>query len=146
MSHSWNTPSQGQQGGFNKFANDGSFMDMFRRKMEEEKEKNSGSQSTNTKMTMPSSSSTSAQLNSKEEPKSTTNNGTLPASEKPSILSFVGKRRGGKVLKTGAVKKVRKEEEKTSESKDAWALYLDEVKKYKSQMCVDEDKTRPLVK
>lgn len=91
MSHSWNSPIQGQPGGFNKFANDGSFMDMFRKKMEEEKEKNSGSESANTKVTIPTSSTTSTQLNSKEEAKSTTKNGTFPASEKPSILSFVSR-------------------------------------------------------
>lgn len=59
-----------------------------------------------------------------------------------------GKRRGGKVLPTGKVKKLKVEpkEEKIEEPKDAWSQYLAEVKKYKETTCEEEGKTRPLVK
>lgn len=69
--------------------------------------------------------------------------------------NLVGKRRGGKILKTGLVKKqkipqkgVREQEieEQSQESKDAWSRYMAEVKKYKEHACDDDDKTRPLVK
>lgn len=67
----------------------------------------------------------------------------------PVILSgIVGKRRGGRVLKTGLVKKVKKESETEEEKhpKDAWSMYMAEVKKYREASCEEEGKTRPLVK
>lgn len=61
---------------------------------------------------------------------------------------IVGKRRGGKVLPTGQVKKLKVEPkvEQVEEPKDAWSQYLAEVKKYKETTCEEEGKTRPLVK
>ncbi|XP_035906659.1 mRNA cap guanine-N7 methyltransferase [Anopheles stephensi] len=65
----------------------------------------------------------------------------------PPPLPVFGRRRGGKILKTGLVKKVRPIEESTAETpNDAWTLYLQEVKKYKSASCDADSKTRPLVK
>ncbi|XP_050074680.1 uncharacterized protein LOC126562266 [Anopheles maculipalpis] len=65
----------------------------------------------------------------------------------PPPLPVFGRRRGGKILKTGLVKKVRPIEESSAEApNDAWTLYLQEVKKYKSASCDADSKTRPLVK
>lgn len=63
-------------------------------------------------------------------------------------LPVFGKRRGGKILKTGIVAKpkVIEEADATGNKNDAWAMYLQEVKKYKSVSCDTEEKTRPLVK
>lgn len=76
--------------------------------------------------------------------------GSSSAIKKPSTLvpSIVGKRRGGRVLKTGMVKKVKKVEdgEEDKAPKDAWSMYMAEVKKYREASCEEEGKTRPLVK
>ncbi|XP_045451051.1 serine/arginine repetitive matrix protein 5 [Melitaea cinxia] len=75
-----------------------------------------------------------------------------PAEAKPIIkkpvLPFIGKRRGGRVLKTGLVKKAKAIDEQTVDNtpKDAWSLYMQEVKKYRETSCEEERKTRPLVK
>ncbi|XP_046382128.2 telomerase RNA component interacting RNase-like isoform X2 [Haliotis rufescens] len=117
----------------NKFANDGSFLEMFKKKMEEQKALG------DKPVTVPDKDDSPTQS-------SETDSGKL---SKTNILSIVGKRRGGsaKVLKTGMVKKPKQEEDEDSgENKDGWSKYLAEVNKYKSQMCTDEDKTRPLVK
>lgn len=74
------------------------------------------------------------------------------AEKKPEIkkpaFPFIGKRRGGRVLKTGLVKKAKAIDERTAEGtpKDAWSLYMQEVKKYRETSCEEERKTRPLVK
>ncbi|XP_052862494.1 RNA-binding protein 25 [Anopheles cruzii] len=70
-----------------------------------------------------------------------------PKEPPPPPLPVFGRRRGGKILKTGMVKKVRPVEETASDApNDAWSLYLQEVKKYKSASCDADSKTRPLVK
>jgi hypothetical protein len=38
------------------------------------------------------------------------------------------------------------QDEASQEKLDAWSRYLQEVQKYKSSNCVDEDNSRPLVK
>uniref|UniRef100_A0A0B7AJ92 Uncharacterized protein n=1 Tax=Arion vulgaris TaxID=1028688 RepID=A0A0B7AJ92_9EUPU len=61
----------------------------------------------------------------------------------------VGKRRLAKPLKTGmVVKKLQETEEDdaSQEKLEAWSRYLQEVQKYKSSNCIDEDSSRPLVK
>lgn len=59
-------------------------------------------------------------------------------------LPLFGRRRGGKILKTGIVeKKLPTQQQETP--KDAWALYLQEVKRYKNACC-GGDSSRPLVK
>lgn len=76
-----------------------------------------------------------------------------PASEtaaeiinKPSLPTF-GKRRGGRVLKTGLVQKPKAATHvEEDEPKDAWSIYMKEVKRYKEACCDDDSKTRPLVK
>lgn len=68
-------------------------------------------------------------------------------SETKKTLPFFGKRRGGRVLKTGMVQKTRAMEDNDMENaQDAWSIYMKEVKKYKEACCDDDTKTRPLVK
>lgn len=58
-----------------------------------------------------------------------------------------GKRRGGRVLKTGVVVKNKADDENEGvEPQDPWSIYLKEVKRYKEACCDDDSKTRPLVK
>ncbi|XP_059613829.1 probable ATP-dependent RNA helicase DDX46 [Phlebotomus argentipes] len=98
------------------FANDGSFMEMFKRMQEQQKtEQASGS-------------------------------GTSGVKKAPAPL--FGKRRGGKILKTGIVEKKKPVEEATPApgSADAWTLYMAEVKKYKNFSCDIDNNSRPLVK
>ncbi|XP_075715218.1 telomerase RNA component interacting RNase [Rhinoderma darwinii] len=110
--------------GMNLFANDGSFMELFKKKMEASTTEN------------------------KEETKVPEE--TKPEPDKRKPVSFVGKRRGGAklALKTGIVAKKPKteEEEILTHKGGAWAQYMAEVKKYKAHQCSDDDKTRPLVK
>ncbi|XP_061080499.1 telomerase RNA component interacting RNase [Conger conger] len=117
-------------GGGNAFANDGSFMEMFKKKMEEEKRKKEMEQA-------------QSDTNTNEEGQSTQEKKTF------SVTSFVGKRRGGAklALKTGMVAKKQKLDPEVEAGKgDAWTKYMAEVKKYKAHQCGDDDKTRPLVK
>lgn len=110
--------------GMNLFANDGSFMELFKKKME------------------------ASSAGSKEESEVPEEKKPEPDKRKP--VSFVGKRRGGAklALKTGIVAKKPKteEEEILTHKGGAWAQYMAEVKKYKAHQCSDDDKTRPLVK
>lgn len=66
----------------------------------------------------------------------------------PQQQPMFGKRRGGKILKTGIVAKPKpiEEPDAAANKNDAWAMYLQEVKKYKSVSCDTDEKTRPLVK
>ncbi|XP_059900407.1 telomerase RNA component interacting RNase [Gadus macrocephalus] len=120
----------GTAGAANAFANDGSFMAMFKKKMEEEKRRKEedGQASGEGPATDPQEQSTVDK-------------------KPPSATSFVGKRRGGVFLKTGMVAKKLKPDSVAEPGKsDAWAKYMAEVKMYKSHQCGDDDKTRPLVK
>lgn len=69
--------------------------------------------------------------------------------KKPAPPPF-GKRRGGRVLKTGMVEKTKladgNSDGASKEPQDAWSIYLKEVKRYKEACCYDDSKTRPLVK
>ncbi|XP_076048179.1 telomerase RNA component interacting RNase-like [Oratosquilla oratoria] len=123
----------------NIFRNDGSFMEMFKKMQEQQgKPKQEEEEKTNTE----------------PEPASTTTSNAPTEPAKRPTLSFVGKRRGGRVLPTGMVKKPRKEEQDqdskakpTVEGKtDAWSQYMNEVRKYREQSCEEEGKRRPLVK
>ncbi|KAJ8251679.1 hypothetical protein GJAV_G00223950 [Gymnothorax javanicus] len=123
------SPSEaGKPAGGNIFANDGSFMEMFKKKMEEERAKREMEE---------------AQSSAKEAGQSGEDKKTF------SVTSFVGKRRGGAklALKTGMVAKKQKVDPEVEAGKgDAWTKYMAEVKKYKAHQCGDDDKTRPLVK
>ncbi|MED6279915.1 hypothetical protein CHARACLAT_005650 [Characodon lateralis] len=112
----------------NVFANDGSFMEIFKKKMEEEKSKKEA-RLTGGEAIAPEQGHTSVEKKA------------------PPVTSFVGKRRGGVFLKTGVVaKKQKKDAEAEAGKSDAWSKYMAEVKKYKAHQCSDDDKTRPLVK
>ncbi|XP_039199130.1 telomerase RNA component interacting RNase [Crotalus tigris] len=130
-------------GGVNVFANDGSFLELFKRRMEEA----AGSGGKSGSETAVAGAEKQKEIEPRPEP---------PGDQEPpgkkrsgSALSFVGKRRGGSklALKTGMVAKKQKTEEEVLTNKgDAWAKYMAEVKKYKAHQCSDDDKTRPLVK
>lgn len=63
------------------------------------------------------------------------------------LLPMVGRRRGGKILKTGIVEKPKRIEDNPGEGpKDAWSLYLQEVKRYKNATCDPDAPSRSLVK
>lgn len=117
----------------NVFKNDGSFLELFKKMQEEEAAKKLH----DTKTPTEPSTSISKSAPSAEEP------------PKPPAVT-VGKRRGGRVLKTGQVKKPKSEEAGPSctdvTPKDAWSAYMAEVKKYQSTTCEEEGKNRPLVK
>uniref|UniRef100_A0A6M2CTB7 Uncharacterized protein n=1 Tax=Rhipicephalus microplus TaxID=6941 RepID=A0A6M2CTB7_RHIMP len=89
--------------------------------------------------------SNSAETTSASSEKSEPTEADAAATAKKRALPFVGKRRGGKVLKTGVVHKPKVEDEEEL-PKDAWSRYLAEVRKYRERSCDDEEKTRPLVK
>ncbi|XP_044767143.1 pre-mRNA-splicing factor 38B-like isoform X1 [Coccinella septempunctata] len=65
--------------------------------------------------------------------------------EKQKLLPAFGKRRGGRVLKTGMVQK-SKPQDSEENVHDPWSVYMKEVKKYKEACCDDDSKTRLLVK
>ncbi|KAJ8664789.1 hypothetical protein QAD02_006451 [Eretmocerus hayati] len=102
----------------NAFKNDGSFMEMFKKMQQQQVQPDP-------------SPSPSIILEEKPAPP-------------PPLM--VGKRRGGRILKTGMVAKQKVTEQQTDKPKDAWSLYMAEVKKYREVCCQEEDNTRPLVK
>nr|XP_033779033.1 telomerase RNA component interacting RNase [Geotrypetes seraphini] len=119
--------SEAAGSGVNLFVNDGSFLELFKKKMEAEQAGGGGE----------AEPAPSSQGTEERKRKSGAN------------FSFVGKRRGGSklALKTGVVAKKQKTEEEVLASKGgAWAKYMAEVRKYKAHQCSDDDKTRPLVK
>ncbi|XP_059223014.1 CLK4-associating serine/arginine rich protein [Stomoxys calcitrans] len=59
---------------------------------------------------------------------------------------IVGRRKGGKILKTGVVAKPKANAEPSNDPKDFWSLYLAEVNKYKNTACESEQGNRPLIK
>ncbi|XP_054285780.1 telomerase RNA component interacting RNase-like [Macrosteles quadrilineatus] len=136
----------------NVFANDGSFMEMFK-KMQEQQSSQSSSSSADSDGNKQKESSSSTSLKVKEgtsvsDSKDTSSSSEGKTAQPASKPLFVGKRRGGRFLATGKVKKLKVEgtEEEEAPPKDAWSLYLAEVKKYKQTTCEEEGKTRPLVK
>lgn len=83
-----------------------------------------------------------------EQMQPTAQKATTSVLEEKSVVPpplMVGKRRGGRILKTGMVAKP-KAEQTVEQPKDAWSLYMAEVKKYREVCCQEEDNTRPLVK
>lgn len=67
--------------------------------------------------------------------------------ERLRLLPMIGRRRGGKILKTGIVEKPKRIEDNPADGpKDAWSLYLQEVKRYKNATCDPDAPSRSLVK
>ncbi|NXY27104.1 TRIR RNase, partial [Atrichornis clamosus] len=121
-------------GGVNVFANDGSFLELFKRKMEAEEQQREREAA--------AAAEASGAPGVPASPRAPGNGAGVS-------LPQVGRRRGGNklALKTGVVAKKQKTDEEVLTSKgDAWAKYLAEVQKYKAHQCSDDDKTRPLVK
>ncbi|CAL1543842.1 unnamed protein product [Lymnaea stagnalis] len=145
----------------NQFKNDGSFLEMFKKKMAEQ---TTSSVTPNSLVLASSSIPFSAELSLPplttmplDEPHtSSTANADqdldgvpMPTHKSLPVPVSVGKRRLAKPLKTGIVLKKPQEpveDEVSQEKLDAWARYLQEVQKYKSSNCMDEDNSRPLVK
>lgn len=128
------------------FANDGSFLEMFKRMQQQVtpvEEESVAAQSqyypgVSDVAVPPAAVAIATVPNSVQQPQ------YQPV---PVPVPVVGRRRGGKILKTGIVKKPKPIEESYVESpNDAWNLYLQEVKKYKNASCDADSKTRPLVK
>ncbi|XP_014118550.1 PREDICTED: uncharacterized protein C19orf43 homolog [Pseudopodoces humilis] len=134
-------PPPGPGGGVNVFANDGSFLELFKRKMEAEEQQREREAAAAAEASGGGGGGGGTGLGPQR--------GAEGAKRSGGALSFVGRRRGGNklALKTGVVAKKQKTDEEVLTSKgDAWAKYLAEVQKYKAHQCSDDDKTRPLVK
>lgn len=141
----------------NAFRNDGSFLEMFKRMQEASgsgtPSTSSSSKSIESSAPLSSVKTESAQPASPEiHPSTSGQSGNISSGDESSKEAvkrapMVGKRRGGRVLPTGVVKKKRAGEEEPEEKpKDAWSLYMAEVKRYKETSCEEDGKTRPLVK
>ncbi|XP_005107057.1 pre-mRNA-splicing factor CWC25 [Aplysia californica] len=148
----------------NQFRNDGSFMEMFKLKMQQSSQGEDQSNVTPNSLVLASKSIPFSPelslppLTTTPTEEVTASSSTATESEdvdgtpiqKPIRMPVsMGKRRLAKPLKTGIVlKKPQKSEEAegSQEKLDAWARYLQEVQKYKSAKCLDEDASRPLVK
>lgn len=113
------------------FANDGSFLDMFKKMQEQQQEQGAAAAASGSAVPIEA-----AQVKKPTEIK--------PRPQAP----MYGKRRGGKILKTGIVEKKKPIEDSTADAApgDAWSQYMKEVKRYKSVSCDVDNKTRPLVK
>lgn len=115
------------------FANDGSFLEMFK-KMQEQAQMGGCAQ-------------VAEESSVQYYPATTSFTPVFAQQSQPAPVPMVGRRRGGKILKTGIVKKSKPIEESLADApNDAWNLYLQEVKKYKNASCDADSKTRPLVK
>ncbi|XP_017488651.1 PREDICTED: arginine/serine-rich coiled-coil protein 2-like isoform X1 [Rhagoletis zephyria] len=120
------------------FANDGSFLEIFK-KMQ--------AQQNATPATVPSA---VAPIPAAPLLASTSNAAAYIAATSTGKCAppppIVGRRRGGKILKTGVVAKQKAQAEQSEDPKDFWSLYLAEVNKYKNHACDSDGGTRPLVK
>ncbi|XP_076439972.1 telomerase RNA component interacting RNase-like isoform X2 [Babylonia areolata] len=107
----------------NQFQNDGSFLEVFRQRME---------------AAHASKQSEEMSLRSME------NNLATPVNE-----PVVTKRRMTKPLKTGMVQKPKKRVDACdpeAKDKDSWSLYMKEVQKYRANKCINSEACRPLMK
>lgn len=114
------------------FANDGSFLDMFKKMQEQQQQQQQG--------TGEGSSSSGVTVGVAKSSATT--------EVKRPVGPMFGKRRGGKILKTGIVEKKKPIEDLSADAApgDAWSQYMKEVKRYKAVSCDTENKNRPLVK
>ncbi|XP_018007399.1 telomerase RNA component interacting RNase [Hyalella azteca] len=139
------------QSASNVFKNDGSFLEMFKKmqdkKVQEECKLPQSVVKEESKDTTHTSSVQSEVLKASSCEPSSQSASTSATARKP-FLSCVGKRRGGRILPTGIVKKAKKSQDGAQEAEpnDAWSRYLSEVRKYREQSCEEEGKRRPLVK
>lgn len=122
------------------FVNDGSFLDMFKKMQQQQQESQEG--------TATASGSSTATLAANIAQPTTSTITAKPTEVKRPVGPMYGKRRGGKILKTGIVAKKKPIEEfsNTAVPGDAWSQYMNEVKRYKAVSCDVDNKNRPLVK
>lgn len=128
------------------FANDGSFLEIFK-KMQQAQASTStaaiaGVSTSNVKPTLPIVPPIVATANPSTAPYLAA--AAIGKSAPPPPI--VGRRRGGKILKTGVVAKPKVQTDANADPKDFWSLYLAEVNKYKNTACESEQGNRPLVK
>ncbi|XP_055298568.1 serine/arginine repetitive matrix protein 5-like [Sitodiplosis mosellana] len=118
------------------FANDGSFLEMFK-SMQGNMQQQQQIQQTQT----PQPATADVQPKPSVPTTSTAMNPT-------NRIQPINRRRGAKILKTGIVQKQRVIEEPGEEAapSDSWNAYLKEVKRYKTVTCSDDNITRSLVK
>lgn len=121
------------------FANDGSFLEMF-------KSMQQGNLQQQTQQQTPQLGDTQSQLAS-VEPAVPSKSVPTTSTANPIARLLPVKRRGAKILKTGIVQKQRiTEENDEAQPSDSWNAYLKEVKRYKTVTCSDDNMTRSLVK
>lgn len=120
------------------FANDGSFLEIFKKMQEAQNEIQTSDPhilQQQQQLQQPSTSTYAPPV--------------LPVTSnvpRPQMPIF-GRRRGGKILKTGVVAKPKLEENgANTDPKDFWSIYLREVNKYKNAACDSDSQSRPLVK
>uniref|UniRef100_A0A146L0Z6 Uncharacterized protein C19orf43 n=2 Tax=Lygus hesperus TaxID=30085 RepID=A0A146L0Z6_LYGHE len=130
----------------NVFRNDGSFLEMFKKMQgSSSSSKSEGPPKEAPTSPGPSAASPGPTAASPPDVDGAPQGAELP--RPPPKAPFVGKRRGGRVLPTGKVKRLKPESDSPAEiPKDAWSAYLAEVKRYKETTCEEDGKTRPLVK
>lgn len=123
----------------NVFRNDGSFLEMFK-KMQKASQLGNTSSTSNT-----SDKNLTGQIAKSDVEKDVFLREDAKQS-KP--VPIVRRRKCNKALPVGKVKKLKadEEQEKKPAITDAWAKYLEEVKKYKETSCDSETKNRSLVK
>lgn len=116
------------------FANDGSFLEMFKSMQGNLKHHQPHYQTAELAQPIAMPSAYAAAT--------TSTSNTIPRAAVPTI-----KRRGGKILKTGIVQKQRTTDDgEDAQPTDSWNAYLKEVKRYKNVTCSDDNITRSLVK
>lgn len=130
------------------FANDGSFLEIFKRTQQQLQ---SSAASTSLFSSSSSSSSAAATISAAGPivvaPKESQTKSISPAKSNITMPLLPVKRRGAKILKTGIVQKQRiVEEVEDPQPADSWNAYLKEVKRYKTVTCSDDNMTRSLVK
>lgn len=123
------------------FANDGSFLEIFK-KMQQAQASTSSAATSAAKSNTPVVPAIAATAHPSTAPYLAAAAAGKSAPPPP----LVGRRRGGKILKTGVVAKPKIQTDANADPKDFWSLYLAEVNKYKNTACESEQGNRPLVK
>ncbi|ODM96014.1 hypothetical protein Ocin01_10659 [Orchesella cincta] len=106
----------------------------------------SDSKSTKSSSSSSSDKASNSKKDMKSQPPPTEEKEKEEKETKKAVPIMVGKRRGGRVLPTGVVKKQKVEDDSKKGKSDAWSQYMAEVRRYKDQSCTEERQNRPLVK
>lgn len=125
------------------FANDGSFLEIFKKTIQQQQTSSTMAASALSPLTAVAA----ATVTTTKEPQIKPIIAAAATATSPVIPMLPVKRRGAKILKTGIVQKQRiVEEAEEPQSTDSWSIYLKEVKRYKTVTCSDDNITRSLVK